>query len=745
MPNPTPRITPDSPASSKPPPSAQKKPPSRSGSETGPTQATDKPPPSGLSPFSWLMLVLLVLWNIWAFVPREHTEVTLPYSEFIAQLSAGNISRVSIVGEAIQGTLLHAIRWPPPAPPAPAASGKPRPAAAKAAEPPASAAKAPPTATPAVKAPPVANAKPTPAAKTTASATVSASASASASPAPRRVPVPAIPLYTRFRTTYPEIVGDASLMPMLRSHHVTIDVRSPSAPWFEIVLTDGLPLLLMGAVLVWMGRQAARNQKGLFGFGRTTARRYTEDHPKVTFDDVAGADEAKQDLAEVVDFLSHPTKYLDIGARIPRGVLLVGPPGTGKTLLARAVAGEAGVPYFHISGSEFVEMFVGVGASRVRDLFNQAKTAQPAIVFVDELDAVGRRRGAGLGAVNDEREQTLNQLLVEMDGFDDRQQIVLLAATNRPDVLDPALLRPGRFDRQVVVPLPDWRGRAGILRIHTRHLKLATGVDLERLARTTTGLSGADLANLCNEAALNAARHDRTEVTMQDFENAWDKIVLGAERTMVMTPHDREVVAYHEGGHAVVAWLTAAADPVRKVTIVPHGRALGVTEQLPTEDRYNMSRGDLLARLDVMLGGRTSEQLVMGEITTGAENDLIQATKLARRMITRWGMGSLGPVAFDTDEEQPFLGYSLSQGRDYSEATAARVDREVEQLLLERQKVVLQLLSKARTALDALAARLLKDETVGDVELAEILGTRPPLPEASKTPPAEARPRALGA
>jgi cell division protease FtsH len=313
-----------------------------------------------------------------------------------------------------------------------------------------------------------------------------------------------------------------------------------------------------------------------------------------------------------------------------------------------------------------------------------------------------------------------------MDGFDERQQVILLAATNRPDVLDPALLRPGRFDRQVVVPLPDWRGREGILRIHTNHLRLAAGVDLERLARTATGLSGADLANLCNEAALGAARHNRTEVTMEDFEQAWDKIVLGAERTTVLTPRDRRVVAYHESGHAVVAWLTPAADLVRKVTIVPHGRALGVTEQLPTEERYNLSRTDLLARLDVLLGGRESEALVIGDITTGAESDLLQATRLARRMITRWGMGSLGPVVLESDDEQPFLGYQLSQGRDYSEATAARIDQEVEHLLVGRQAAVHQLLNEARHRLDALAETLLKEETVGDAELGRILGPRPP-------------------
>ncbi|HEX5460297.1 MAG TPA: ATP-dependent zinc metalloprotease FtsH [Steroidobacteraceae bacterium] len=544
--------------------------------------------------------------------------------------------------------------------------------------------------------------------------------------------------YSRFSTTYPSEVGDPTLIPLLRAHRVTIDVQPPSPPWLALLLTNGLPIALMLAVLVWMGRKASRSQSGMFGFARNRARRYTEDRPRVTFADVAGADEAKQDLREVVDFLSHPSKYLAIGARIPRGVLLVGPPGTGKTLLARAVAGEAEVPFFHISGSEFVEMFVGVGAGRVRDLFSQAKVAQPAIIFVDELDAVGRRRGAGVGSVNDEREQTLNQLLVEMDGFDQRQQIILLAATNRPDVLDPALLRPGRFDRQVVVPLPDWHGREGILRIHTRHLQLAQDVNLERLARTATGLSGADLANLCNEAALMAARDDRKQVSMQDFEHAWDKIVLGAERRVVMSAKDRRVTAYHESGHAVVAWLTAAADPVRKVSIVPHGRALGVTEQLPAEERYNMSKADLLARLDVMLGGRTSESLAIGEITTGAENDLVQATRLARRMITRWGMGGLGPVAFDSQEEQPFLGYQMAQGRDYSEATAARVDREVESLLAERQSVVSRLLSSARERLDALVEALLKEETMNEAQLARILGPRPTaeVPAKPGRPPA---------
>jgi len=483
-------------------------------------------------------------------------------------------------------------------------------------------------------------------------------------------------------------------------------------------------MLLLIGYFVWMARQAQRQQGGLLGFGRTRARRYSAETPPVTFADVAGADEAKAGLQEIVDFLRHPRKYHDIGARIPRGVLLVGPPGTGKTLLARAGAGEAHVPFYHLSGSEFVEMFVGVGASRVRDLFVQAKTTAPAIVFIDELDAVGRRRGAGLGAVNDEREQTLNQLLVEMDGFDDRHEVIVLAATNRPDVLDPAMLRPGRFDRQVIVGPPDRPAREGILRIHTRKLRLASDADLGTLARSTTGMSGADLANLCNEAALNAARLGRTQVTMSDFEEALDKIVLGGTRPALLDSEARKLVAYHESGHALVAWLTPSADPVHKVTIIPRGRALGVTEQLPEEDRTNYSRRFLLARLDVMLGGRASEELVFKDVTTGAESDLVQATRLARRMVTRWGMGALGPLAFAADEESPFLGYQLSQARDYSEATAAQIDQNLRALLDDSHARVSDLLAANRARLDCLAEALVHEETLGAAQLTEILGPR---------------------
>jgi cell division protease FtsH len=609
-------------------------------------------------------MLALLAWNLWLFWPASQSVAAIPYSTFLAQVRAGNVATVQITGAQINGTFVKAIAWPAATPaPTPPESSQPG---------------SPPAST-----------------------------------------------YSAFQTTFPEAVGDPTLLSLLEAHGVVVDVAPPPSPWLTIALTSGLPLLLLIGAMVWMGRQAAQSQAGIFGFGRSRPRRSTGDHSAVMFADVAGADEAKADLHEVVDFLRHPRKYHVLGARIPRGVLLVGPPGTGKTLLARAVAGEAGVPFFNLSASEFVEMFVGVGASRVRDLFVQAKAAAPAIVFIDELDAVGRRRGAGLGAVNDEREQTLNQLLVEMDGFDERHEVIVLAATNRSDVLDPALLRPGRFDRQVVVNLPDRPGRAGILRIHTQPLRLGADVDLVLLARTTTGLSGADLANLCNEAALVAARANHTQVTMADFEEALDKALLGGKRPLLLDAHDRHVVAYHEAGHALVAWRTPAADPVHKVTIVPRGRGLGVTEQVPGEDRYNYSRTYLLARLAVLLGGRTAEELAMGDVTTGAENDLVEATRLARRMVTRWGMGGLGPLAFQSDEEHPFLGYELSQGRDYSEATAARIDQEVQRLLAECQATVRGVLSGERAQLDALVQALLQEETIDQDALARILGPRP--------------------
>jgi len=642
-----------------------------------PPPSQGRPPNAGVGWTWWLVLMALLAWNAWSFLLPGQPVATIPYSALLAQVRDANVTRVKIVGDDISGSFDHAVTWPPPA------SGK---------------------------------------------AAAGGGAGAPATPASaaggRK--------FTAFRTTFPEAVGDPTLLPLLEAHRVVIDAASPSPPWFMVLLTDGLPVLLLVGILVWMGRQAARTQAGMFNFNRARARRYSANRPQVKFTDVAGADEAKSGLEEVVDFLRAPGKYHAIGARIPRGVLLVGPPGTGKTLMARAVAGEAEVPFFNISGSEFVEMFVGVGAGRVRDLFAEAKRSAPAIVFIDEIDAVGRRRGAGVGMVNDEREQTLNQLLAEMDGFDERQEVIVLAATNRPDVLDPALLRPGRFDRQVTVPLPDRSGREGILRIHTRQLHLAADVDLATLARTATGLSGADLANLCNEAALVAARRAHGEVAMADFDEAWDKILLGGERPPLRDAGERRVVAYHEAGHALVAWRTAAADPVHKVTIIPHGQALGVTEQLPDDDRHNYSRAWLIARVDVMLGGRCAEEVAIGDVSTGAENDLVQATRLVRRMLTRWGMGTLGPVAFEAGEEQPFLGYQLSRGRDYSEATAARIDEDLEHVLADRRDAVRRLLADHRDALDRLAARLLRDETVTHDSLVAVLGARPTAAEPAE-------------
>jgi cell division protease FtsH len=666
----------------------------------------------------WVLAGILMAWNIWAFLPKGRPEVAIPYTTFLDQIDADNVADVTIAGDEITGSFVKPFVWPQPTPEtAPAPSPQPS-------------AKVP--ASPAPTATPLASPQPT----TMLAASPGATAAPLASPQPKASPEatsvssdspisPPSQSYTDFMTNFPEAVGDPNLMPLLQAHRVEVNVTPPPSPWLGMLLTSGLPMLFLVLLLVWMGRQAAQGQGGIFSFGRSKARRYVGDRPDVTFDDVAGADEAKGELQEVVDFLRNPQKYHDIGARIPRGILLVGPPGTGKTLMARAVAGEAEVPFFSISASEFVEMFVGVGASRVRDLFKQAKEAAPAIVFIDEMDAVGRRRGAGLGTVNDEREQTLNQLLVEMDGFDERHEIIVLAATNRPDVLDPALLRPGRFDREVVVNLPDRQGREGVLRIHTRKLRLTGDVDLSLLARSTTGLSGADLANLCNEAALITARRDRTHVAMDDFEEALDKILLGGVRPLLLDERDRRVVAHHEAGHALVAWLTPKADPVHKVTIIPRGQTLGVTEQVPGEDHYNYDRSYLLARLAVMLGGRTAEEIAIGDITTGAENDLVDATRLARRMVTRWGMGGLGLVAFRTDEEQPFLGYELAQGRDYSEHTAARIDQDVQRLLEEQHATVHRVLNDARGQLDRLVQALLKEETIDQETLAQVLGPRP--------------------
>jgi len=531
-----------------------------------------------------------------------------------------------------------------------------------------------------------------------------------------------------FHTTFPAMVGDPRLLETLDAHDVLVEVVAPSTPWLGLLLVNALPIALLVFALTRTqagGGSAVTGQNKIMAFARSGARRQVAARVKVTFDDVAGADEAKRDLLEIADFLRYPRKYHEMGARIPRGVLLVGPPGTGKTLLARAVSGEAGVPFFNINATEFVEIFVGVGASRVRDLFEQAKQAAPAIIFIDELDAVGRRREGGMGNVSHEREQTLNQLLVEMDGFEDRHEVIVMAATNRPDVLDSALLRPGRFDRQVTVGLPDRPGRAAILKVHAGRLRLGPDVDLDALARATTGFSGADLANLANEAALAAVRAGHDVVSAGDFAVAIDKIMLGGERPLILNEEDRRIVALHEAGHALVAWLTPCADPVQKVTIIPRGRALGVTQQVPGEDKYNYTRTYLLARLSVMLGGRAAEETALGEITTGAEQDLMQASRLVRRMITQWGMGDLGLAAFEAGEEPAYLGPDYGLPHSLSETTSARVEQNVQQLLAERYGSVCALLTEERERLEALATALLRDETLDADRLLEVIG--PPM------------------
>ncbi len=481
--------------------------------------------------------------------------------------------------------------------------------------------------------------------------------------------------------------NDPSLVQNLYNKNVTITAKPPSDgnSWLVTLLVNGLPLIAFLGVWIFMSRQMQGAGGKAMGFGKSKAKLLNEAHGRVTFEDVAGVDEAKEDLEEIVEFLRDPQKFQRLGGRIPRGVLLVGPPGTGKTLLARAIAGEANVPFFTISGSDFVEMFVGVGASRVRDMFEQAKKNAPCIIFIDEIDAVGRHRGAGLGGGNDEREQTLNQLLVEMDGFEANEGIILIAATNRPDVLDPALLRPGRFDRQIVVPNPDVIGREKILKVHVRKVPLSPDVDLKMVARGTPGFSGADLMNLVNESALLAARRGKRIVTMVEFEDAKDKIMMGAERrTLVMTEQEKMLTAYHEGGHAIVALNVPATDPVHKATIIPRGRALGMVMQLPERDKLSMSYEQMTSRLAVLMGGRVAEELIFGKdkVTSGAQSDIEQATKLARAMVTRWGFSDeLGTVMYGENQEEVFLGYSMGRQQNISEATSQKIDSEVRRLV----------------------------------------------------------------
>ena len=532
--------------------------------------------------------------------------------------------------------------------------------------------------------------------------------------------------------------NETPLINELRAHGVKIYQKQASSSdfWFGLLFNVGIVVLLV-IMLLWLSRRATQSQQNIFNFGRSRAKLIMEDRPSTTFADVAGVDEAKSELEEVVEFLKTPGKFQRLGGKIPKGVLLVGPPGTGKTLLARAVAGEAGVPFFSMSGSEFVEVLVGVGASRVRDLFEQAKKAAPSIIFIDEIDAVGRQRGTSL-TTNDEREQTLNQLLVEMDGFDTRQAVVVIAATNRPDNLDQALLRPGRFDRRVTVDRPDWKGRQAILMIHSRGVPMTPDVDLQALARMTTGMVGADLANLVIEAALLAARRNLDRVNMRCFLDALDRIQLGAERPLVLSEEDLRVVAIHEAGHTLVGLLTPHSDPVTKVTIVPRGQALGVTQYTPLDDRYNYSRAYLYGRIMTALGGRAAEDVMLGSITTGAENDLQQVTLIARNMIARWGMSSrVGLVSF-SDRPSPFGGSGEFGQKDYSEATAAIIDEETHDLVDTAYKQVKEMLTEHKVTLERIATELRRHETLDAKQLGQILiETGVSLTEVSPTPGAE--------
>jgi cell division protease FtsH len=533
-------------------------------------------------------------------------------------------------------------------------------------------------------------------------------------------------------TTY--VPQGADLIAQLQQKGVVIKAEPPPQPsLLGSLLLSLLPFALMFGIVVWLSRKAMGQQGGggLLSIGKSKAKLLTEAHGRVTFDDVAGIDEAKEDLQEVVEFLRDPQKFQRLGGRIPRGVLLVGPPGTGKTLTARAVAGEANVPFFTISGSDFVEMFVGVGASRVRDMFEQAKKNAPCIIFIDEIDAVGRHRGAGLGGGNDEREQTLNQLLVEMDGFEANEGVIIIAATNRPDVLDPALLRPGRFDRQIVVPNPDVVGREKILRVHVRKVPLAPDVDLKIIARGTPGFSGADLMNLVNEAALLAARRGKRIVTMREFEDAKDKVMMGAERrTLVMTDDEKRLTAYHEAGHAVVALNVPATDPVHKATIIPRGRALGMVMQLPERDKLSMSYEQMTSRLAIMMGGRIAEEMIFGKekVTSGAQSDIEQATRLARMMVTKWGFSpELGTVAYGENQDEVFLGMQMGRQQNVSEATAQKIDSEVRRLVEDGLNDARRILTEKAHELEALARGLLEYETLTGEEIRNLLDGQPPM------------------
>lgn len=528
---------------------------------------------------------------------------------------------------------------------------------------------------------------------------------------------------------------------------VEYDNSTTSGMWVQALIMYS-PFILIIAIWIFMLRQMQSGGNKALSFGKSRAKLLSNQQKRVTFKDVAGVDEAKEELQEIIEFLKEPQKFQKLGGRIPKGVLMMGPPGTGKTLLARAIAGEANVPFFSISGSDFVEMFVGVGASRVRDLFEQGKKNAPCIIFIDEIDAVGRHRGAGLGGGHDEREQTLNQLLVEMDGFESNDGVILVASTNRPDVLDPALLRPGRFDRRVVVNRPDVKGREGILAVHTRKIPLGEDVDIFVIARGTPGFTGADLANLVNEAALNAARYNKKVVLMQDFEWAKDKVLMGSERkSAVMSEDEKKTTAYHEAGHTIVGLKVPNADPVHKVTIIPRGMALGLTQQLPEGDRYTHSLDYIEGSIAILMGGRLAEDIFLGKITTGASNDIERATELARRMVCEFGMSNLGPLTFGKKEEQIFLGREIAQHQDYSEDTAVRIDQEVKRIVMEQYERARQIILDNRDAMDRLAKELLQRETLDAVQIRRVVAGLPldddtpaPTPRPESDKPADKEP-----
>jgi cell division protease FtsH len=550
-----------------------------------------------------------------------------------------------------------------------------------------------------------------------------------------------------FRTTVP--TQYEGLANKLIDRNVTVTAREPTTSPWAALLYSWAPILLMIGFWIFFMRQMQSGGNKALSFGKSKAKLSSSAQKKVTFKDVAGVDEAKDELQEIIEFLREPQKFQKLGGRIPKGVLLMGPPGTGKTLLARAVAGEANVPFFSISGSDFVEMFVGVGASRVRDLFEQGKKNAPCIVFIDEIDAVGRHRGAGLGGGHDEREQTLNQLLVEMDGFESNEGVILVAATNRPDVLDPALLRPGRFDRRIVVNRPDVKGREGILAVHTKKIPLSDDVDVAVLARGTSGFSGADLANLVNEAALNAARYNQKVVRMLDFEFAKDKVLMGAERrSMIISESEKRVTAIHEAGHALLTVMLPHADPIHKVTIIPRGMALGLTQQLPVDEKHNYSREYLEDQIAILLGGRIAEEITIGSITTGAGNDLERATDLARRMVCEWGMSdAMGPLTFGKKEEQIFLGREIAQHQDYSEDTALRIDQEVKRFVTHNYTRAQKLLNEHKQKLLDMADALLARETLDADQVRRLVSGVPlgePVPSPASTQPAPAQPDVRG-